>query len=320
MEKLVRMPSAAKIAWCLRSSGTRPMPSAMASAGDAGAIGLPSSVMVPAAMRSAPKMARASSVRPEPTRPATPRISPALRSRSTPSSTMACGACGIAHGAQAAHREPDVAGDVALRRPGIELGGGAADHLLDDLRQLDRPALAVEMPGQPAVAQHRHAVADGGGLFQPVGDEHDGDAVLAQPVHDRHQPLHLGLGQRRGRLVHDDEAALQRQRAGDLDQLLLGDRQRRHRRRRIDVEADAGDDRRATSSSILPPADQPERPERRAADKDVLRHRQRRDQAQFLVDGDDAEPLGVLRTGRTDIRRRRRRCGRSRAASRRTGS
>ena len=120
---------------------------------------------------------------------------------------------------------------VGLR---IELGGGAADHLLDDPRQLDRPAFAVEMAGQPAVAQHRHAVADRRRLLQPVGDEHDGDAVLAQPVHDRQQSLHLGLGQRRGRLVHDDQAALQRQRAGDLDQLLLGHRQRRHRRRRID--------------------------------------------------------------------------------------
>ena len=113
---------------------------------------------------------------------------------------------GIAHRAQAAHRKPDVAGDVALRRPGVELGSGAADHLLDDLRQSGsaRP-VAVEMAGKPAVAQHRHAVADRGGLLQPVGDEHDRDAVLAQPVHDRQQPLHLGLGQRRGRLVHDDE-------------------------------------------------------------------------------------------------------------------
>ena len=46
------------------------------------------------------------------------------------------------------------------------------------------------------------------------------------------------------------------------------------------------------------PVDQPEPADRRAADEDVLGHRQRRDQAQFLVDGDDAQPLGVLRIGR----------------------
>ena len=55
------------------------------------------------------------------------------------------------------------------------------------------------------------------------------------------------------------------------------------------------------SSSMRPPVDQPEPADRRAADEDVLRHRQRRDQAQFLVDGDDAEPLGVLRIGRTEF-------------------
>ena len=156
------------------------------------------------------------------------------------------------------------------------------------------------MPGEPAVAQHGHAVADRRRLFQPVRHEHDRHAVLAQPVHDGEQPLHLRFRQRRGRLVHDDQAAFQRQRARDLDELLLGDRQRGNRRAGIDGQADAADDL-ARGVDHLAPVHQAERPDRRAADEDVFRHRQRRDQAEFLVDGDDARPLGILRARRLEF-------------------
>ena len=65
---------------------------------------------------------------------------------------------------------------------------------------------------------------------------------LAQRAHDRRTGgVDLGLGQRRGRLVHDDEARLDRERAGDLDHLLLGHRKVGDRRVGIDVEADAGE-------------------------------------------------------------------------------
>ena len=47
---------------------------------------------------------------------------------------------------------------------------------------------------------------------------------------DVEQPLRLGERQARGRLVHDDQPRLERQRLGDLDQLLLGQRQRADRR------------------------------------------------------------------------------------------
>ena len=71
---------------------------------------------------------------------------------------------GIAHRAQAAHGEPHVAGDLALRRPRIELGRGAADHLLDDLRQLDRPALSrsrwpASLPSRSTVMRSQMAEA-----------------------------------------------------------------------------------------------------------------------------------------------------------------
>ena len=67
----------------LRSSGIRKMPWSMASRGAAMATGLPSRRISPPAGRSTPNSAQASSVRPAPTRPAMPKISPALSDRSS---------------------------------------------------------------------------------------------------------------------------------------------------------------------------------------------------------------------------------------------
>ena len=73
----------------LRSSGSRPMPRAIASAGARErSVAGPSPRPARRPARSAPTIARASSVRPAPSSPATPRISPRrsvkLTSRSTP--------------------------------------------------------------------------------------------------------------------------------------------------------------------------------------------------------------------------------------------
>ena len=59
-----------------RSSGTSPIPAAIAAVGDPGGSRLPSISTDPASQRSIPKIARATSVRPAPTRPARATISP----------------------------------------------------------------------------------------------------------------------------------------------------------------------------------------------------------------------------------------------------
>ena len=51
------------------------------------------------------------------------------------------------------------------------------------------------------------------------------------------QPLDLDAGQRGGRLVHDQHAGVERERLGDLDDLLVGDRQAAGRP--LGVERDA---------------------------------------------------------------------------------
>ena len=66
-----------------RSSGTRPMPAAIAALGEAGGSLRPCTSTEPASARSMPKIARATSERPAPTRPASATISPALTSNET---------------------------------------------------------------------------------------------------------------------------------------------------------------------------------------------------------------------------------------------
>ena len=83
-----------------------------------------------------------------------------------------------------------------------------------------------------AVAENRDPVAIVEDLHHAVGDVDDRDALTGQLAHDLEQDLRLALGQRGGRLVEDQHAAVERQRLGDLDQLLLRDRERRAPARR----------------------------------------------------------------------------------------
>ena len=62
--------------------------------------------------------------------------------------------------------------------------------------------------------------------------------AVAQPAQQREQPFHLGRRQRRCRLVQDDDARAGKQHARDFHELLQAERQRAHRRARIDVDAE----------------------------------------------------------------------------------
>ena len=123
----------------------------------------------PASSRSIPKIARATSVRPEPTKPASPTISPRRSSNETSEKTPAAG--------QALGAEDDVADlGLLLREERVER---APDHQADDLalRKLGgRPRRDV-----PPVAQDRDRVGERRDLLEPVADEDDRDAALAQP-------------------------------------------------------------------------------------------------------------------------------------------
>ena len=92
--------------------------------------------------------------------------------------------------------------------------------------------------GDLAVAQHRHAVGDARHFLEPVRDIDDADAAPRDLAHDRKQPLDLGRGQRRGRLVHDQDARGVGERLGDGDDLPAADRELADRLIDVDLDAD----------------------------------------------------------------------------------
>ena len=215
--------------WVLRSSGDRHRPWRMASRGEEILSLRPSSRMSPESTRSAPISARASSVRPAPTSPYTPRISPLCRVKLMSSSTPLrfrprTSSTGIGPSAG-----PCPAAGLAL----VDL---AADQHLDEGAAVDVPDRlgAHEL----AVAQHGDPVADLEDLLQAVGDVDDPPPLGLQGGDDLEQAFQLGGGQHGRRFVEDDDPGLQRQGLGDAHQLLPGDGQVPQERAGIDVRLD----------------------------------------------------------------------------------
>ena len=135
-------------------------------------------------------------------------------------------------------RDRPALGDRALAVKRADL---ASDHHPDD--RVDRDVGDLSGADIAAVAQDREPVAEPEHLLEPVGDEDDRQALGLERGHDAGEIGDFGLAQRRGRLVHDDEPRPHRQRPGDLDQLLLGDREIADRRHRVALEPDLVGDR-----------------------------------------------------------------------------
>ena len=113
----------------------------------------------------------------------------------------------------------------------------------------------------------------------------------------RNSRLHLVRRQRGGRLVHDQDADVAGHRLGDLDRLLAGDGELRRRRPRVDVDLEAGEDRRRpllhrrASARASPPV----WPMKMFSDDGEVGEDER-----FLVDAGDAQRLGVGRAAQLD--------------------
>ena len=196
---------------------------------------------------SAPITASAVSVRPEPTSPAKPRISPsrsmklidrAVLERSAASSTSST--------IFASARSGGFGGKLfSMRRPTI----------ISTSRPTSVRATSV-IADVLAIAQHGDAVAHFEDLFEVVRDEDHRDALRLQLAHDREQMLGFGGRERGGRLVEDQNARIERERLADLDELLLRDRQFADRHGQIDRHAAAARKIAAAARRILPPFEQ----------------------------------------------------------------
>ena len=127
-------------------------------------------------------------------------------------------------------------------------------------------------------------------FLHAVADEEDGDALVAQVADQLEQLRDLVGRQRGGRLVHDQDADIERDRLGDLDRLLRGKRQAARRAAHVEGDAELGEDRLGVAEH-LPPADHLAAV--LMADEDVLGDVEVGKEQRLLIDRGDAEALAL---------------------------
>ena len=178
------------------------------------------------------------------------------------------------------------------------LGKLASDHRANEVVGVEPFELAGE--DELAVAEDRDALAEREDLLEPVRDEEDGDAGLVQRSGDLEEPVDLDRGERRGRLVHHDDSGVEREGLGDLDQLLLGDREAERDPVEVEPDAEPLEDRlglRVHRREV----DAPPGAKRLAADEDVLDDREVGEERRLLVDHRDPGVASVGRAAQRDL-------------------
>ena len=178
----------------------------------------------------------------------------------------------------------------ALTWFGSHVGGQfATHHQLDDLRDGDLGTRAAvhELP----VAQDGDPGGLAADLLHAVGDVDDAGVGPDETVHDPEQRLHLGVVESCRRLVHDQDLGVERERLGDLQQLLGGDGQLPHLDARVDLDPEPLQEFGSVVVELLVVEETAGQPGF-AADEHVLRRRQVVHQEEFLVDDADARLLG----------------------------
>ena len=163
----------------------------------------------------------------------------------------------------------------------------AADHQADHRVAAD--LVAAKLADDRAVAQDDDPVGALLDLVQAVGDEDDRHAVGLELADDPHQPLGLGGREARRRLVHDDDARVERQRLGDLEQLALGEREVGDQIVDLEVDVEAPQQRR-DDALRRPAVDELQRTRRQrlAPDQHIGADVEIVEEVQFLVNEGDA--------------------------------
>ncbi len=145
-----------------------------------------------------------------------------------------------------------------------------------------------------AVPQDREPIGDGEDLVQSVGDEDRGHALLAQAADETEERLYFVIRERARRLVEDQDARIDGERAGDLHQLLLVRSQPFHGESGVEVEPQAVE-RLAGRASRGAPVHEAHTAHHAMPDEDVLRDRQLRGEGRLLRDRRDALAEGLCR-------------------------
>lgn len=180
----------------------------------------------------------------------------------------------------------------------FEAGGALVGDLLDVSAEHQRDEAAPVEFGHgagvddAAVAQDGEVVADLPQLVEPVGDEDEGLAGVAQSADDGEEGLDLAALQGAGGLVHDDDVGLDGDGAGQGDHLLDAEAEGLEVGGDVDVESEA-------VKHLLGLAvhgagvDEAQLGARLAAEVHVAGDRQLRDEIHLLVDRRDSGVLGV---------------------------
>ena len=168
----------------------------------------------------------------------------------------------------------------------------AAEHARDQLQL--RHVLHRRDGDRGAVAHDCDAVADLEQLVELVADEHHRHALRLKHPDCLEQDADFVLGKRRGRFVHDHEFGFERNSARDRDHLLNSRAEIAERLANVDQDVKLLEQR--GRGLIHPPPRQKAGPVADLSAKiDVLGHRPKWNEIDFLKDRADAAALGLLR-------------------------
>ena len=229
----------------------------------------------PASAGVRPNSVRASSLRPAPTSPASPTISPA-RTLNVTSRTPARW-----------HVRLRMA--RASRRLHVRFVPEDRRHLAADHERDERGAVHPDrLPrvDSPAVAQHGDSIGELEDLVEAMADVEHAGPTRAHLADSREQACHVVRRQRRCGLVHDHDACVAAERTRDLDELLFRHRELARRPIGIDLRPGACEQRLRDPPAARPVDAPPARPTLEPQ-RQVLRDREMRKQGGLLVDGGD---------------------------------
>ena len=142
------------------------------------------------------------------------------------------------------------------RRARIEILDVASDHHADDL--LRRKISRCTGSRDASIPQHDNAIGDFLHFLDEVRDVDDRVTLFPEAADQIEQPSRIVARQRARGLVEHEHTASDRERTGDLDELLLGDRQGFHRRVDGDVRVTELGERVRRSLARALPVDDPE--------------------------------------------------------------
>ncbi len=106
--------------------------------------------------------------------------------------------------------------------------GIRTDHRTNDPLRID--IFDFFLAGDFSVAQNGDVIADPHQFFETMRNIDDCHPLAFQFSNHLEQNIHFGCGKCRSRLVHDDDACIERNGLGDFDELLLSDGQIGHKR------------------------------------------------------------------------------------------